>query len=294
MIKNNEEEASMAMVKCTGCGELISDKAKTCVHCGYTMIPEEKKICPECGNELEDGMSMCPKCGCPVGGGDINSNSDTPQQVEVTGVKISHNSKRKVVIIGGILIAIFIAVFSLKKINEEKERKAAEEASIAAMKESEAAVDEYSTLLTLAIITMLDGASEAEDCGNLIRKVWSNAIYEDYDSETDKFTRPRGYFVSDFNEALQNLFADSSFDQKITSIDKNQDSVQSMMKDLKNPPPEFVDAYEDLEELYDAYYELTELAVNPSGSLSTYSTNFGDADSTALKAFNKLKIYIEN
>ena len=32
----------MAMIPCPGCGELISDKAKKCVHCGYELIPEEK------------------------------------------------------------------------------------------------------------------------------------------------------------------------------------------------------------------------------------------------------------
>jgi len=47
------------------------------------------------------------------------------------------------------------------------------------------------------------------------------AIYEKRDDKTDKYTRPKGYFVSDFNDALGNLYADSSFSSKISSIEDN-------------------------------------------------------------------------
>lgn len=29
-------------------------------------MQEEKKICVECGAELEEGVTECPNCGCPV------------------------------------------------------------------------------------------------------------------------------------------------------------------------------------------------------------------------------------
>lgn len=72
--------------------------------------------------------------------------------------------------------------------------------------------------------TMLTGASEAESAGNLIKQVWCNAIYEEKDDDTDNYTRPEGSFVSDFNEALGNLFADSSFSSKIKVVDTIDDS----------------------------------------------------------------------
>ena len=40
---------------------------------------------------------------------------------------------------------------------------------------------------------------DAESSANLIKQVWYNAIYEKRDDKTDKYTRPKGYFVSDFN-----------------------------------------------------------------------------------------------
>ena len=37
------------------------------MHCGVFLQPEEKRICGECGTELEEDMEICPVCGCPTG-----------------------------------------------------------------------------------------------------------------------------------------------------------------------------------------------------------------------------------
>lgn len=53
----------MALIKCTECGEMISDKATACPHCG---APIEKMIkCEDCGAEYSADAEMCPNCGCP-------------------------------------------------------------------------------------------------------------------------------------------------------------------------------------------------------------------------------------
>ena len=258
----------MAMTTCPNCGEQISDKAKKCVHCGAVLIPEEKKYCPDCGAELEDGMDTGLKCGCPIE--KAVETETVPQQVEVTGVKITKKSKKIIVIAA---IAVIVAA------------KAAGEAQ----KQSE----EYGTNLNMAAYAMLSGASDAETCGNLIKQVWCNAIYEKSDSKTDKYTKPKGYYVSDFNEALKNLFSDSSFSGQIADINDNKDTVNSLMKKLKNPPEKYKDAYESLSKLYDAYISLTNLAIDPTGSLQTYSQNFNDADNGTLNCYNALKMYLE-
>ncbi|MCI9629404.1 MAG: zinc-ribbon domain-containing protein [[Clostridium] cocleatum] len=43
----------MAMIKCPKCGEDISDKSTTCIHCGHVLIEESKVFCEECGAEIE-------------------------------------------------------------------------------------------------------------------------------------------------------------------------------------------------------------------------------------------------
>lgn len=266
----------MAMMECPNCKEQVSDKAKKCVHCGWILIPEEKNYCKECGKELETGADICAACGCPV---ECEEKKEgTPQQVEVTGVKINKKSKKVIGIIAAILVVALLAVAAVQvqKNNEAKKR-----------------AEEYSVNLELATISMLSGASDAETCGNLIKRVWYNAIYEERDDSTDKYTRPNGYFVSDFNEALGNLFVDSSFSSKISTIEDNQETVNGLMKKLKNPPDEYKDAYEALSELYDTYISLTNCATDPSGSLQTYSSTFNEADTSTLNAYNAMKLYLE-
>lgn len=259
----------MAMIQCPNCGKQISNKASKCLYCGYELISKEKRICAECGAELTEDVTECPVCGCPI------NMATVPQQVEVTGVKFSKKSKK--LLIGGIVIAVLavIAIIAIFQFNKQNVAKS------------------YEENLELITYTMLSGASDAETCGNLIKQVWYNAIYEELDSETDPYTRPNGYFVSDFNDALQNLFSDTSFSEQINSIEGNQDTVQSLMKEMKNPPEEHEEAYEALSELYDAYINFTNLVTNPSGSLQTFSTNFNDADSETFNCFNAMSLYLE-
>ena len=201
-------------------------------------------------------------------------------------MKITKKSKKIIVIATiAVIVAAIIAAIGVQTHKKNVAAKAAAEAQ----KQSE----EYGTNLNMAAYSMLSGASDAETCGNLIKQVWYNAIYEKSDSKTDKYTKPKGYYVSDFNDALQNLFSDSSFSGQIADINDNKDTVNSLMKKLKNPPEEYKDAYESLSKLYDAYISLTNLAIDPTGSLQTYSQNFNDADNETLNCYNALKMYLE-
>ena len=267
----------MAMTTCPNCGEQISDKAKKCVHCGTVLIPEEKKYCSDCGAELEEGMKVCPKCGCPIE--NAVEMETAPQQVDVTGVKI---------IVIAVITVIAAATIAAIGVQMHKKNVAAKVAA-EAQKQSE----EYGTNLNMAAYSILSGASDAETCGNLIKQVWYNSIYEQSDSKTDKYTKPNGYYVSDFNDALKNLFLDSSFNDQIEDINDNNDTVNSLIKKLKNPPEEYKDAYESISKLYDAYLSLTNLATDPTGNLQTYSQNFNDADNETLNCYNALKMYLE-
>ena len=62
------------MIKCSECGQMVSDKAAACPHCGYPVkVP---MVCPECGEAISERDSYCLKCGCP-----LNQNTQ-PQAVE--------------------------------------------------------------------------------------------------------------------------------------------------------------------------------------------------------------------
>lgn len=152
----------------------------------------------------------------------------------------------------------------------------------------------YAANIEKAASLMLEGAADAEECGNLVKSVWYNAIYEEWDSETDQYTRENGRFVDDFNDALANLFASSTYKLSKSKIEKNIEEVQALMKKLLNPPTEYSAAYDKLSELYDAYSAFTGCVLNPSGSLKSYTSTFNDADSAVLKCFKAVQLYFDN
>lgn len=286
----------MALIKCSNCEKEISDKAKVCPQCGQPVVlaapaPAEAKpiLCEECGTEIPEGMDACPNCGCPVPAKE-EVTEEAPQKVEVTAVnlpKMAQNTKKYIIIAVVALLAV-IAVFFVGNNIHQKNLEAKAEAEAAQLRE------EYATNLETASFSMLLGAIEAEEAGNLIKSVWYNAIYEERDTKTDKYTRPDGWWVDDFNDALGNLFSDSDFIDTISSIESNQELVAGLMKDLKNPPEEFEDAYDAIKELYDAYTALTNMATNPTGSLTTYSQGFNEADTEFVNCYDAMELYIDD
>ncbi len=141
----------------------------------------------------------------------------------------------------------------------------------------------------------IKGGSMAETLCNFTKKVWYNTIYEEKDSGTDKYTRMSngtGKFHDDFNISLSNLYADDDVQTIITGLQASREIVDGIMKDLQNPSSEFTACYDAADSLYDAYCGLIDLAISPSGSLKTYSENFGEYDSDLLKYYNKLETLI--
>ena len=68
----------MALIKCTGCGHDVSDKASVCPHCGCPIPKEQRNICEECGEQIPDNATVCPNCGCPTG--NSTGNVETVQE----------------------------------------------------------------------------------------------------------------------------------------------------------------------------------------------------------------------
>lgn len=228
-------------------------------------LPEGAVHCVECNAIIPAISTLCPQCGRPVNRQENSAPKAKPAP-----------SKKKLIIIGSIsavLVALVIVIVSVVTSNIRK--------------------NEYIQKVSRASEIMLDGAVDAEKAGNLIKNVWYNAIYEKRDTETDKFTRPYGVFVDDFNDALNRLFADSEFNVLITNIKYNTQEVNSLMKDLKNPPEEHREAYNALKEFYNAYLELTNLAVNPTGSLNSFSSSFHNADTAAVNCYKSMKMYFD-
>ena len=270
----------MAMINCPECGQEISDKAKKCIHCGKVFVEEEvikEEIkCEECGVVLAETDEICPNCGCPIEKQN-ESNEVKPQQVEVASIKMAKKTKR---IIIAVVIALIICIaggVGYKIYSDVK-----------AEQDYQENYNTYIDNLEKAQVLMLTGGSDAETLCNLTLRVWYNTIYEERDDTTDKYTRPNGWWVDDFNEALANLYSASSTKETISDIESNQASVKELIKKLQNPPEGLDKCYDTVSDLYDAYKTLTDLAINPSGNYSGFSGNKSDAVSDFMSAYEKL------
>ena len=321
----------MALKPCPSCGKEVSDRAKTCPACGAILIEEKNDkntiiICPDCGHEVPEGVETCPNCGCPLEIEESNTmEEELLQKVEVTSInlpKMKKKARKRLIIVMATIVILICGLLGAKVVKDkkvaeaeriaaekaaeeaaeaeriaaEKKAKEAEEAAEAERIAAEKAAEEaetYKSNLMMISLYMLSGGSTAETAGNLVKAVWYNSIYEEKDSSTDKYTRPNGYFVDDFNVALGNLFSDSSFKSTINDIRENQDNVAGYMKDMRNPPEGYEEAYDALKECYDAYVSFTNLVINPTGSLQTFSTNFNDADSEFVNKYNVLELYLD-
>lgn len=188
---------------------------------------------------------------------------------------------RKLAVTGICIVMIAIIAMAVYRRNEAQRR-----------------LQEYNENIHLVSLMMIIGGSDAEEAGNLIKSVWSNCIHKKSDPTTDKFTSRysgrSGFFFDDFNDALKQLFSDKDFKNTISNIESNQERVMDLMKLLKNPPKEFEEAYEALREYYDAYLTFTDLAINPAGSLLTYSNNFNNADTDLLNAYKTMQLYLDD
>lgn len=203
------------------------------------------------------GLITYPNCGCP--------NSSIKQK----------KKKHKGVIISIIVFALIVTgVLGIGILQKAKEF-------------------EYYTNMEAVSYTMLDGAAKAENAGNLIKSVWYNAIYEERDDETDQYTMKNGKFVDDFNDALSSLFADENFIKSISEIETNQSEVTDLMKQLKNPPKKYEEAYSVLNGYYDNYLKMIKTVISSTGSLNTFSEDFNTYDNDTVDSFEKMKLYLD-
>lgn len=270
----------MAMIQCPECGQNISDKASKCIHCGKNLIEETEtdtlRKCLECGSDISDVDTYCPACGCP-----IETHQDIAasavQSVEVTSVKVSKRTKKIAIISVIAVVACALLIFTIKYIG-----------NVQAEKEFTATYNAYIDNLEKVQVLMISGGAEAETLCNLTYSVWHNAIYKDLDSKTDPYTRPNGFFVSDFNTALSNLYAAYSTKTTVSDIEKNQTAVKEIVKNLQSPPEGLGKCYDTLSDLHSAYKALTDLAISPSGNLAGFYDKKSSSVSDFMSAYEKL------
>lgn len=253
--------------------------------------------CPECNQQISDRAASCPHCGypLPVATAEIpvtdHPTTDTVPQEIAQPITIAKPRKKRILLIT-IICALVLACIGgvtafaiIKKQQEKAEQEALEHAK-------QKARTEYIENLNEFTRTALFGGADAEEVCNLTKSVWYDTIYEEYDSETVAYTQTNGKFHDDFNDSLAKLYSSTSIKTTVADIKENQEAVDDLYKSLLNPTEEFEDCFEEVEALYSAYYDLTKLAISPSGSLKSYSENLSEYDKDFISHYDKLRLLI--
>ena len=124
----------MSLIKCVKCGGEISDKSKTCVHCGEIIDSDlsEKNdtniksisICPSCGISINDDTRICNECGFiieTIEKENINTeeNINSIEYENPKGTQTKNNSALMniILIAGTIIFSIFSIAFFTQGFN---------------------------------------------------------------------------------------------------------------------------------------------------------------------------------
>ncbi|MHB0897514.1 MAG: zinc ribbon domain-containing protein [Spirochaetales bacterium] len=213
--------------------------------------------CPECKKEISDHVEACPYCGYP-----LKKEAAKENEVQKSG-------KAKKLVISILIAVIVICSAGYAYINYSNTQYAKNSKEIS--------------------FKMLMSAGEAESICNLVIEVWQNSIYKKYSSNTDKYTRSSSGFYDDFNTSLNKLYNASEFEGKVETLKTSQNEVDKIFLLLKNPNKKNEKVFDTLNELYTTYSSLINLAISPSGSLTTYTNNKNDKVEKYLENSNKLK-----
>ncbi len=253
----------MSLIQCPECNNQVSNMAKICPHCKYQIISLESKPCPECGNITAN--EVCEDCGFPI----------------YTHFNKTKNffSKKRMIIWGGILGSLLIGIILLAVIVSNI-------ASIYAEKK-------YKENLYEATALMSEGAEEAEQMCYLIRNVWHNSIHQKSDAVTDKYTKINGKFNEDFNDSLTALYSDSEVNKRIGYMLENRAKVNAIMGKLLSPPEKYQEEYSEIEELYERYLVLADLAITVNGSYNSFTEDTAIAISDFSYTWQRVQRYIQ-
>lgn len=232
------------------------------------MENENTKQYPVSGDTANGEETACPDCESTA----VTVMEPEPESAEPTITEQKKSGKKSKTPLLLAAVVILAAVGVIWQINDTK-------------------LKQYADTMAQTAYSMMTGTDEANSCGNLIVQVWQNAIYHTENDTTDPYTRPDGQFVEDFNDALRNLLTDLEFSERQALLAENRAAVQSGMRELKDPPSKYREEYAALCDLYDDYIAVVNLALNPQGSLASYSEEYHAASKAAYESCVRINLY---
>ncbi len=138
-------------------------------------------------------------------------------------------------------------------------------------------IDAYAAEALTFRYDLLDAGATAEGVVNLVKLVWSNTIYERNDVRTDKYTKyNEEYFNSSFNTSLSNLYKSEEYTEPVSKLEEVRPQLARKLRDFRDYPEGGQHLYDALIVMHTKIDDLIELAVDPAGSLQSYSERINE------------------
>lgn len=246
--------------RCPNCQAAVTDEQMFCPECGTPC----RKLCPNCKTELRDGQAFCPSCGQKVGGESAQATTSIEQfnQNIVNSGNKAHKKKKALLIIAVVLaIGAVISYFIFQNMKETEYKENAET---------------FST-------TVLTAAANLENIGNEVKNEWHDYIYNRW-SKYDSI-----------DEAVMGALLNMS--DEISTAKSQKSNIDALYSKLKKPATdsdELDEVCQAVKELYNAYEDLYDCVTDPDGSYNSFTSDFGNYDSTTVKAYEQLSDLCED
>ncbi|MCI5605036.1 MAG: zinc-ribbon domain-containing protein [Clostridia bacterium] len=258
-----EERGNNFADVCQKCGSVLGEDQKFCTKCG---APKNGNInkCSKCGAKIQIGQKFCSKCGQKVGLEiDINTTSAINQFNENVAKQQKKNKSSPIIIAVVAIIVCIVVVFTYKVIQKDKEEK-------------------YMADSKRFCSLVLTAAANLEDIGNEISSEW-------YDSIWNRWSK-----YDDIDEAVAGALANKSIEVNTAAIQKS--TIDSLYTNIKKPATdntEIVEVCNAVKELYFEYEDMYDCILTPEGNLSSFKSEFSNADKSVMDAYRKLNDLVD-
>jgi hypothetical protein len=152
--------------------------------------------------------------------------------------------------------------------DQQNIKKQAELQAIAEAKAAAQAIKDYHDSIDDVSRQIYNFAAESQNVLAKYSEVWHDAIF---DKKVTINGQARYNSAYDFNDAI--TFKKEELSADIVVIQANVETAKKSLKDLKNPPEGYSEAYNAVMELFDAANEMATQTQSPSGSLIEFNKN---------------------
>lgn len=143
------------------------------------------------------------------------------------------------------------------------------------------------------VYSIAECSDDMIDTLNMISKIWYNALFKKADEETDVYTKnEKGYFYSDFNDAVANYYDSEQYLTSIEKIKNQVNKIYSLTKRLQDPPKKYSQAYADFATYYEYFTKLKSITYSQSGmTYEEFTDEYIPLSENVINQFYKMQMY---